>query len=323
MAYDNPSGIGDLNSQISSGALDPGQALQQLQQMLGFGGGGGGMGSMSSGPMSPGNFDMNSNPTRQDPGFSIQSGGGQPNYGQMQNASPRPQPGNFSGPNGPFSYGDGGYGKQNVWGMMQDTPYAYNPRGIVPGNSSMTGFGETHYVPGYGYLDSQGNPIYGGTGTAPTPRISPGPSGNPYGIPGQEGVDWASNTFTQPGTYAVSGGGIGGQSQAGPHFNMGDNALDFLKSLGGDIPSSLQSLFNGQPVGQASNLGQSLMGLGGWQGGAPSPQSLGNMNPSELDFLQGFFQSLLGIPMEDVMNGVMQPFNGLNSARPARKRTGR
>ncbi len=143
-----------------------------------------------------------------------------------------------------------------------------------------------------------------------------------------------SQMFNMPGTFALpgasgigganpwggGGGGMGPAPAAGPSWKPGDNALNFIQQLGGQIPDFLSTLNQGQAVGAPGDIGASLQGLGqfGGGGGVPSPQSLSNLQPSEMQFLQGFFETLLGIPMQDVLGASFQPFQGLGRGRTAR-----
>jgi hypothetical protein len=196
---------------------------------------------------------------------------------------------------------------------------------------------------GTNYFDA-GNAQYGGYPTG----------GNLNGIPGGSGYGMASSAMYpgaggnlggrqfgpvydagngmngmfvgQGGTYGISGGmqnAMGGGGQFDYGFDGGGNAMGRLQELlGGNesaIPQFLQNLGRGKAVGR-NNQAQAMQGLG--QFSMPSPQSLGNLGPSEMEFLSGFFESILGMPMSDVMQGVYAPFQGLRRAAPARTQWG-
>lgn len=117
------------------------------------------------------------------------------------------------------------------------------------------------------------------------------------------------------------GGGIGGGAgqfglPVGQGTPGGGPAVDWLKSQGMPIPSFLQQASDGQPIGGA-NYNETLTKLGD-AGGLPSLQSLNNLNPSEQAFLQGFFETVLGIPYADVVAAAQRPFAGLGQATQGR-----
>lgn len=163
---------------------------------------------------------------------------------------------------------------------------------------------------------------YGPGGQATGPGMQNTESNQWFGMPGTFSLPGAGGTGGNP----WQGGGGGGyqtpSAPSGPSWNPGDNAVNFIQQLGGQIPDFLSTLNQGQAVGGRGDIGRSLQGLGqfGGGGGVPSPQSLGNLQPSEMQFLQGFFETLLGIPMSDVMGASFAPFQGLRSAGPARRR---
>lgn len=117
-----------------------------------------------------------------------------------------------------------------------------------------------------------------------------------------------------------SGGGIGGGAgmfglpvgQGAP----GGSGVDWLSDLGMPIPQFLQQISDNQAVGPG-NYNDVLQQLGG-VGGLPSLQSLQNLNPSEQEFLAGFFETVLGIPFNDVVAAAARPFAGLGNAQQSR-----
>lgn len=121
------------------------------------------------------------------------------------------------------------------------------------------------------------------------------------------------------------GGGGGGSGSVGdfgfpigdtsPFGGFGNDAVGFLQGAGGPVPDFLQAL-RGHDAFQQGDLASSAQQLGGVE--LPSLQSLSNLSPSELDFLGGFFESLLGIPFADILFAAQQPTRGLRNAAPAR-----
>lgn len=124
------------------------------------------------------------------------------------------------------------------------------------------------------------------------------------------GIPEGTYNITSPGTYALPG--------------WNGNAMDFLGQLAGpgNTPNFLQMLAQGRPLTAPGNLDASMMQLGQFGGGTPSPQSFGNMSPSEAGFFQSFMESILGIPLEDILYASLQPYQGLGSARRARRQWG-
>lgn len=116
--------------------------------------------------------------------------------------------------------------------------------------------------------------------------------------------------FTAPSTGGIAGYGLP-VGQGAP----GGNGVEWLRSMGMPIPTFLDQISQGQSVGPA-NYNNALRGLGGVQG-LMSPQTLANLAPSELQFLQGFFETVLGIPFNDIINAAYQPFAGLGNAQTA------
>lgn len=119
-----------------------------------------------------------------------------------------------------------------------------------------------------------------------------------------------NNPFTQPNAGGIAGYGLP-VGQGAP----GGNAVNWLAGQGMPIPSFVQQISNGQAVG-AGNYNDVVQQLGGVQG-LMSPQTLNNLNPSELEFLQGFFETVLGIPFNDIISAAYRPFNGLGNAQQA------
>jgi hypothetical protein len=134
------------------------------------------------------------------------------------------------------------------------------------------------------------------------------PASNPYLPQAQQG-------FQQGMGMSGGTGGIAGYGLPVGQGAPGGNGVDWLRSLGMPIPAFLQQISNGNPVGPGNYNGV-LQSLGGVQG-LMSPQTLGNLNPSELQFLQGFFETVLGIPFQDVMSAAYRPFSGLGNAQSA------
>lgn len=130
----------------------------------------------------------------------------------------------------------------------------------------------------------------------------------------------AGGGMQQPQQGGMGGAALGGTGEGGiAGYGLpvgqgapGGNGVNWLDSLGMPIPSFLRQVSNGQTVGPA-NYNNVLQGLGGVNG-LMSPQTLNNLNPSELDFLQGFFETVLGVPFQDVIQAAQRPFAGLGGA---------
>ena len=115
-----------------------------------------------------------------------------------------------------------------------------------------------------------------------------------------------------PGTYPIAGG-FGFPSGALP----GGNALNTLNGLGFPLPPGLTQLLQGG-IGPTSNFGASAQQLGGLP--IPSLQGLSRLGPSGLGILQSIFETMLGIPFNDILFASQQPFAGLFSAPEGRQR---
>lgn len=328
-----------VNSVNSGGSgLDMGQAMSQLQQMLGYGSngaGGYGMPAMNTPGMGPTPQGQGGTPTNgqnfislgawnnpqnpylnagRGPGTAQQiSGNGQvydwnaPPPGAMEymrntpgfdwSAQSLQNVGNMFGQ--PSQLG-GGQAMQG-WGSQQGAM-------IPPDMMSMFGGAQQGGQQGGGMQDLL-SMLLGGSNqgifqTAPNRAMS--------SIPG---------TYTLPGAQGIQGGGM----QANPFQGdvSGRSGIGRLEDLAGAdaVPNFLRMLSGGQAIGNPSNMNDTLMQLGQFNG-TPSPQSLNNLNPSENQFLQGFMESILGIPWADITSAAYQPFQGLNTARKPRRNYG-
>lgn len=138
----------------------------------------------------------------------------------------------------------------------------------------------------------------------------------------------AISTGAQPSTYAIAppsnpfaalAAMFGPQPQQ-PEFRPSGNASADIRTLGGTVPSFVDTLQAGRPVSGPGDIGAELQQFGGFQG-MFSPQSIGNLSDSELQFLIGLIESpLVGIPWSDVVGAMFQPYQGLTSAPKARRR---
>lgn len=279
---------------VNAGTFDAGSALQALQDMLNQ------SNNSVSNTTSPSQAPMPSGPVSPDPGFA--NGGYMGGSNMGGNAGPA-LPWNMA-PTGVPNDAVSSWNNNNQQWSWQ-TPYSNMSVGIANPWQMSQQDRQMAYQPG-GMFGSQ------------TPNFAPS---GPQNI--QTGPD--SSWIRMPGTYGVTGGLTGGVSPSIAESSFwnpmsGRSALDYIRSLGGAVPDSLSTLFNGQALSNPGNMSSVLNQLGGWQGGVPSPQSFMNMSPSELDYLSGFFESLLGIPMNDILAASTQPFNGLISARPSRQR---
>ena len=244
----------------------------------------------------------------------LQGGG----FGNLGGGSPAPAsaPGNNGGnfpTENPFANAGGGYFGQ----------------GISPSSVSM---GRNSDATPYGWYDAQTGDAgwgQGPGGMGGTGSLFGGGGYPQQSYPGQPG-NWQTGPDTSmilsPGTYGLpspwGGSGYGGNEGYGgvqQGFQPGNNALSFLEGLGGGVPEFLRMLSGGQALGRPGDMNSTLNQMGQF-GGMPSPQSLGNMNWSELQFLQGFFESVLGIPFLDILGESTRPFEGLQTAKRARKR---
>ena len=122
------------------------------------------------------------------------------------------------------------------------------------------------------------------------------------------------------GFSSAQGGGIGGGAgQFGLPVGQGapgGNALDWLSGLGMPVPPFLSNIANNRPA-SGGDYNTALQQLGG-VGGLPSLQTLMSLSPSEQEFLAGFFETVLGIPFQDIVDAAARPFAGLGAARGAR-----
>lgn len=97
----------------------------------------------------------------------------------------------------------------------------------------------------------------------------------------------------------------------------GGNAIQYLERMGMPIPPHLRAVAGGRAV-QRGDLNRASQQLGG--AFLPTPQAMQRMSPSEQQFTQGFYETVLGLPFSDIMQSIQQPFAGLRSARAARGR---
>jgi len=128
-------------------------------------------------------------------------------------------------------------------------------------------------------------------------------------------------SFASGGTaFSLPGPSLGGTFRGTPSGNeMGLPQPDPLKDLyGRGFPQFpwLTNLGEGRMPGQAQ-IGQSLSGFP-----VPSLQSLNQMSPSEQTGLANFFNTVLGVPAEDVFWQARQGLMGLRSGIPAMNRMG-
>lgn len=107
----------------------------------------------------------------------------------------------------------------------------------------------------------------------------------------------------------------GTQGAFAPDFGLpigsvpGGNALDFLTQAGfPEAGLSLVEMLQGGQQLPAGNLGLASDAFGGLP--IPSPQSIRN-NP---DFLASLFESVLGIPFDQIIQAALAPFLGLRQA---------
>lgn len=149
---------------------------------------------------------------------------------------------------------------------------------------------------------------------APQPFAPPGPFspqqtqgnllGGLEGLIGQLGKTSPTGTIGRPGQFGFAPGAV-----------PGGDALQFLRDIGFPIPSSFSGLQTGQPL-QAGDLGTASRQLGGLD--IPSPQSLGRLDDTGLQLLMSIFETLLGIPFQDVQRAGLRPFQGLRGAPQGR-----
>lgn len=164
--------------------------------------------------------------------------------------------------------------------------------------------------------------------TGPTTTAERGGQG--FGVTG--GADLFNQLFgfdpTLPGGGSIQTGeqprttGILNPSEFGFGFGQGvpgGDVVQFLMDAGFPDVSLLQAIQQGRPLGQ-TNVSSAAQQLGGI--GLPSPQSLTRLGPSGLQFLLGLFETMLGIPEEDLLFGALQPFQGLGGAPQARQTRG-
>lgn len=114
-------------------------------------------------------------------------------------------------------------------------------------------------------------------------------------------------TGSMPSTY-----GIAQPSQFG--FNPGaveGGLRGFMEAQGMPSSPNLERLMNGQAL-QSADISRSVGALGNIP--IPSLQSLARLAPSELEFLSGLFETVLGIPFMDILWQAQRPYQGLRGA---------
>ena len=158
------------------------------------------------------------------------------------------------------------------------------------------------------------NPATGAAIGSPTtiPKAAAFPQTGPGSRPVPQGIGTT-------GVGGQAGGGIGGAFGFQPGAVPGRDAIAFLSRTGMQLPQFLQALKTNEFI-QPQNLQRASQELGGVN--LPSLQGFNRLLPSQQKILAGFFETLLGIPFEDIFAAISQPFQGLSSARPGATRTG-
>ena len=101
-----------------------------------------------------------------------------------------------------------------------------------------------------------------------------------------------------------------------PEFSAYPEPLGDVFSRGFPQFPFLQNLGMGQGL-KPPQLGQALHGFP-----LPSPQSLNRMTPSEGQSMMDMFNTVFGVPGEDVLWASMLPFRNLRGGIPAMQRIG-
>lgn len=229
-------------------------------------------------------------------------------YGRMNQGDAQTQPvgGGFGG----------GFGGGSPFGNLASNPFIQSLQGMnfpAPQANPLAGYGDAGggwgaQPQGSNHRQSSGyGRTYGGGGYGGGAAYG---GGNPGGTPPPMGGT------PQAGGGTPQAGGTGGIAGYGLPVGQGvpgGDALAWLQSMGMPIPDFLSRIQAGMPVGPA-DYNQVVNSLGGMRG-LPSPQTLGNLNDSEMQFLQGFFETVLGIPFGDIVNSAYRPFSGLGNAQ--------
>ena len=193
------------------------------------------------------------------------------------------------------------------------TPY---DGGFLGGQSGSTGAG------GYGITPEMLTTLLGGGPTSPQlgtamaydparGEYDPAMSGSPNM---QTSSRPATYSVSQPGMFGFAPGAIGsfGGSQAG-------DVVSFMQAAG--FPQAAIDLMMGLQGGQGvqrPNYNQTSQQYGGTS--LPSLQSYMNMGPTGREFFAGLLQTLLGIPMNDALFSMMQPWEDMQRGQQASTR---
>jgi hypothetical protein len=120
------------------------------------------------------------------------------------------------------------------------------------------------------------------------------------------------NSFTSnmPATYPIQPS-FTPQSFGFPGGPVEGGLQGFMQQQGMPSSPNLERLMNGQAL-QSSDISRSVGALGNIP--IPSLQSLARLAPSELEFLSGLFETVLGIPFMDILWQAQRPYQGLRGA---------
>lgn len=136
-----------------------------------------------------------------------------------------------------------------------------------------------------------------------------------YGIiPNRTVQQTGPNEYTgsMPSTYSIAKPPAAPKRQFGlPSGPVEGGLQGFLQDNEVPMSPNLERLMQGQAL-QSADISRSVGSLGNIP--IPSLQSLSRLAPSELEFLSGLFETVLGIPFMDILWQAQRPYQGLRSA---------
>jgi hypothetical protein len=120
------------------------------------------------------------------------------------------------------------------------------------------------------------------------------------------------NSFTSnmPATYPIQPS-FTPQSFGFPGGPVEGGLQGFMQQQGMPSSPNIERLMRGEAL-QSADISRSVGALGNIP--IPSLQSLARLAPSELEFLSGLFETVLGIPFMDILWQAQRPYQGLRGA---------
>lgn len=145
---------------------------------------------------------------------------------------------------------------------------------------------------------------------------SPYPGGGQFGTGGQGSPQDPMQAILMQLLQTLLGGG-GNQQQQQTQQMPNGNAIGQIQAMGGVVPNFLSTMGQNRPVSAPGDVSSTFQNFTGF--GLPSPQTMGNMSPSEQGYFQGLTNSpLVGIPWGDLISAILSPYYGARTAPQSR-----